>query len=72
MDAKAQNYQIARDYFAAVAAGELPDAMLTPDMTAWITTGGVTMDKAQYQHAIRLLAIMLDGHIKFIIQSLAA
>jgi len=72
VDAKARNYQIARDYFAAVTAGDLPDAMLTPDMTGWITSGGVTMDKAQYQHAIRLLSAMLAGPLEFTIQALTA
>ena len=41
---KEQNYQLARDYFAAVSRGELPEELLTPDMTGWITTGG-SMDK---------------------------
>jgi uncharacterized protein len=68
---KDRNYQIARGYFAAVTAGELPDALLTPDMTAWITTGG-TMDKASYQHVIRLLAAMCVEPIAFTIDSLTA
>lgn len=68
---KERNYQIARDYFAAVTAGELPDDLLTEDMTAWITSGAV-MDKAAYQHAIRLLAAMLAEPLAFTIQSLTA
>lgn len=72
MDAKAQNCQIARDYFAAVTAGELPDAMLTSDMTGWITTGGQTLDRAQYQNAVRLLSAMLEGPLQFTIQALTA
>jgi hypothetical protein len=39
------SHQLARAYFAAVTNGELPDELLTPDMTAWTTTPG-TMDKA--------------------------
>lgn len=72
MNAKAQNYQIARDYFAAVTAGELPDAMLTSDMTGWITSGGTTMDKAQYQNAVWLLSAMLASPLQFTIQALTA
>jgi ketosteroid isomerase-like protein len=68
---KEQNYQIARDYFAAVSAGELPDAMLTPDMTSWITTRG-TMDKAAYQRLVRMLGKMCDGPLTFTINTLTA
>jgi hypothetical protein len=28
---------LAREYFTAVGNGELPDELLTPDMTGWIT-----------------------------------
>ena len=68
---KEQNYQIARKYFAAVSAGELPDELLTPDMTGWITTGG-TMDRAKYQGLVKLLGRMLDGPLVFTIHSLTA
>ncbi|HEX7857036.1 MAG TPA: nuclear transport factor 2 family protein [Sphingobium sp.] len=66
-----ESYRLARAYFDAVAAGDLPDALLTPDMTGWITTGG-TMDKARYQHLVRLLGAMLDGPLRFTINSLTA
>ena len=50
-------HNLARAYFAAVTAGDLPDDLCCDDMTAWITTGG-TMSKSAYQHVIRLLARM--------------
>ena len=53
------NYELARAYFTAVSNGELPDSLLTPDMTAWLTSGG-TLDKTRYQHLIKLLAAMCD------------
>jgi ketosteroid isomerase-like protein len=68
---KEQNYQIARAYFAAVSNGELPDALLTPDMTGWITTAG-TMDRAAYQGLVKILAKMLDGPLVFTINALTA
>ena len=68
---KEQNYQIARDYFTAVSNGDLPDSLLTDDMTGWITTNG-TMDKAAYQRLIRLLAAMCDGPLRFTVLSLTA
>src|SRR3954449_11170724 len=64
-----RNHQLARAYFAAVTAGELPDELLTPDMTGWITTGG-TMDKASYQRLVRLLAAMCARPLAFTIDSL--
>jgi len=68
---KEQNYQIARDYFAAVSSGELPDALLTPDMTGWITTAG-TMDRAAYQGLVKILGKMLVGPLVFTINALTA
>ena len=65
------NHQLAQAYFSAVSAGELPDSLLTPDMTAWTTTQGV-IDKAQYQKMIRLLASVCEQPIAFTIQSLTA
>lgn len=65
------NHQLARAYFTAVTAGELPDELLTPDMTGWITTGA-TMDKASYQRLVRLLAAMCDGPLAFTVNSLTA
>jgi ketosteroid isomerase-like protein len=68
---KHANYELARAYFTAVSNGELPDSLLTPDMTAWLTTGG-TLDKTRYQHLIKLLAAMCDGPLQFTVRSLTA
>ena len=65
------NYELARAYFTAVSNGDLPDSLLTSDMTAWLTTGG-TVDKSTYQHLIKLLAAMCDGPLLFTIRSLTA
>jgi len=59
------------DFFDAVTAGELPDDLLTEDMTGWITTGG-TMDKASYQGLIRILAKMCAEPIRFTVDSITA
>jgi hypothetical protein len=68
---KEASYCIARGYLAAVSDGELPDALLTPDMTAWITTGG-SLVRAAYQHLIRMLFAMCESPLVFTIQSLTA
>jgi uncharacterized protein len=71
MTDKEAGYRLARQYFAAVSSGELPDALLTPDMTAWITTGG-TVSREKYQQMIRLLAAMCSEPLRFTIKSLTA
>ena len=65
------NKRLAEAYFAAVTDGELPDALLTPDMTAWTTTQG-EMDKTSYQGLIKLLARMCAQPLAFTIHSLTA
>ena len=65
------NKQLAQAYFAAVTAGDLPDDLLTSDMTAWTTTQG-EMDKATYQGLIRLLAKMCARPLAFTVNSLTA
>lgn len=65
------NKELARAYFAAVTAGELPDSLLAADMTAWTTTQG-PLDKATYQGLIKLLARMCSEPLAFTIQSLTA
>lgn len=65
------NKQLARDYLDAVTNGELPDSLLTDDMTAWTTMGGDT-DKAHYQHMVRVLGAVCAQPIKFTINALTA
>lgn len=65
------SHRIARAYLAAVTDGDLPDSLLTPDMTAWITTGG-TVGKAAYQHMIHVLKAMCATPLAFTVQALTA
>lgn len=65
------NHELARAYFAAVTAGDLPDSLLTGDMTAWTTTGG-PISRQAYQHMIRLLARMCREPIRFTIDAITA
>ena len=67
----AAGHRLALAYFAAVEAGELPDSLLTADMTAWTTTQG-TMGKGEYQHAIRLLAQLCSRPITFTVDAITA
>jgi uncharacterized protein len=65
------HHDLARAYFAAVSAGDLPDSLLAEGFTAWTTTQGA-LDKAQYQAAIRLLARMCQEPIAFTIDAITA
>lgn len=65
------NHRLARAYIDAVTAGDLPDHLLTEDMTAWLTTEG-SISKQRYQQAIHLLSAMLAEPIRFIIDAITA
>lgn len=65
------NHQLARAYFDAVSAGELPDTLLTDDFTAWATTTGALTREA-YQGMIGLLARMCREPIRFTIDAITA
>jgi ketosteroid isomerase-like protein len=66
------NRQIARDFFEALSRGEVPDSLLTPDMTAWTTSTGTWSDKARFQGGIKVLASIFDGGLIYRIDSLTA
>ena len=63
------NHAVAEAYLAAVTAGDLPDSLLTEDMTAWLTTQG-PVSKSAYQGAIRLLAKMCESPIRFTVDAI--
>jgi uncharacterized protein len=65
------HYAVAEAYLAAVTAGDLPDSLLTEDMTAWLTTQG-PVSKAAYQGAIRLFARMAQSPIRFTVDAMTA
>jgi uncharacterized protein len=65
------NHAVAHAYLSAVTAGDLPDILLTDDMTAWLTTQG-PISKSAYQGAIRLLAQMCESPIRFTVDAITA
>lgn len=65
------SHRLARAYIDAVTAGDLPDDLLTDDMTAWLTTGG-QISKQSYQQAIHLLRAMLAEPIAFTVDAITA
>ncbi|WP_310530574.1 nuclear transport factor 2 family protein [Novosphingobium sp.] len=71
MTTLADNHRLARAYIDAVTAGDLPDSLLTDDMTAWLTTEGL-ISKERYQQAIHLLRAMLAETIVFTVDAITA
>jgi uncharacterized protein len=69
--AVSESHALVRAFFAAVAAGDLPDDLLTPDMTGWTTTQG-EMSKAAYQGVIRLLSRITAEPLTFAIDAITA
>ena len=65
------SHRLARAYIDAVTAGDLPDDLLTDDMTGWITTTGI-MSRQAYQGAIRILRAMLQEPLAFTVDSITA
>jgi ketosteroid isomerase-like protein len=65
------NHQLVRDFFAALGTGNVPDTLLTPDMTAWTTSSG-TAPRQKYQGGVKLLQSLFDGGLAYTIDSLSA
>jgi ketosteroid isomerase-like protein len=63
--------KLVEEFFTAVTAGELPDSLLAPDMTAWTTTQG-SMEKEAYRRVIRLLAKISARPLAFTIDCVTA
>ncbi len=65
------NHALVREFFKVIAAGELPETMVTDDMTAWTVTSG-TFDKARFQGGVKLLAAIFGGTLVYTIDALTA
>jgi uncharacterized protein len=67
----AVNHGVAREFFAALSGGQLPDSLLTPDMAAWTTSSGA-MEKSRYQAGVKLLASVFSRGLTYTVDSLTA
>lgn len=65
------HHELVRNFFTALARGDLPDSLLTEDMTAWTLTSGDT-DKARFQGGAALLASIFNGTLEYRIDALTA
>lgn len=65
------SHQLVRDFFTAIASGDVPDDLLTQDMSLWTVNGG-TSDKARFQGAMKMLASIFCGTLRYEIDALTA
>ena len=65
------NHQLVHDFFTALSSGNLPDELLTPDMTAWTATSGST-DKVKFQGGVKMLGLIFGGSLHYSIDALTA
>ena len=65
------NNQLVRDFFTAIASGNVPDDLLAPDMSLWTVNGG-TSDKARFQAAMKMFASIFSGTLTYDIDALTA
>lgn len=66
-----QNHQLVRDFFQALAIGNLSEDLLTEDMTAWTLTSGDS-DKAKFQGGVKLLAAIFGSSLADHIDAITA
>ena len=62
-------HQLVRDFFVAIAAGELPEHLVTADMRAWTVTSG-DFDRARFQAGVQLLSSIFGGTLHYAIDAL--
>lgn len=65
------NHQLIREFFVAIAQGDLPDNLVTGDMSAWTLTSGDT-DKARFAGGVKLLAAIFNGTLVYTMDSITA
>lgn len=70
-DHQVGHHQLARDFFVAIAAGDLPEYLVTDDMSAWTLTSG-DADKARFQGGVKLLASIFGGTLHYTVNALTA
>lgn len=67
-------HQIARDFFAGLSNGALPDAIVSDDLTVWTTTSGdgALAGKTKYAGGIAMLGGLFSGGLAYTVDALTA
>jgi len=61
--------QLIQDFLDAIGRGDPLEGMITPDMKVWTVTAGDT-DKGRFLGAVKLLARIFDGSLRYDIEAL--
>lgn len=61
-----EKHLLAEQFFAAIAQGELPDSLVTEDMTAWTLTSGDTA-KSKFAGGVKALSAVFGGTLTYVI-----
>lgn len=64
-------HQIARDFFSAVAKGELTDELITDDLQAWTLSSGKA-DRARFAGGVKMLSMAVEGELVYQIDGITA
>jgi ketosteroid isomerase-like protein len=65
--------QLIQRFFTALSSGDIPDDLLTDDVTVWTTTSGfLSPAKARYQGGVKLLQSLFPGGLTYRIVTLTA
>lgn len=64
-------HELVRSFFTAIAAGQLPDELVTPDMAFWSVNSG-SSDRARFHGGIKLLASIFGGTLAYHIDAITA
>jgi ketosteroid isomerase-like protein len=65
------NHQIVRDFMAALSTGQLPEELMTEDMSVWTSMSGDS-DKASFLGGVQILASLFAGDFRYMIDALTA
>jgi ketosteroid isomerase-like protein len=65
------HHELAREFFAHLSRGELPDELFTEDATVWTNSSGAST-KASYQRGVKLLQSMFPAGLVYHVDSLTA
>jgi ketosteroid isomerase-like protein len=66
---KNRNTQLVESFFRAIAGGDLPEDLVTADMTFWSINSGES-DKARFRAGVKILASIFGGTLTYRVESL--
>ncbi len=64
-------HRLVRDFFSAATSGEIPEDLVTGDMTAWVLTSG-DLGRDRFLGAFGMLAAIVEGGPVYDIHALTA